>query len=196
MEAFLLTEKEGSSELPALFVGRFQPFHNGHLFMTRRILEEHDQLIIGVGSAQYSNTKENPFSFEERSEMISRALMDGEIDQCEILPVEDVHNHATWVSFVESVVPKFGVVFSNDPLTIKLFQEKGYEVREPSLHDRENLSGTEARERMASGEDWEDLVPRTVAEFIREIGGIERVRQLGISEGSQGQEGYQHDQRD
>jgi nicotinamide-nucleotide adenylyltransferase len=191
-----LTAKEGSSELPALFVGRFQPFHNGHLFMTRRILEEHDQLIIGVGSAQYSNTKENPFSFDERSEMIGRALVEEGIIQCETLPIEDVHNHATWVSFVESVVPKFGVVFSNDPLTVKLFQEKGYEVREPSLHDRENLSGTEVRERMASGEDWEDLVPRTVAEFVREIGGIERVRQLGISEGSHGQEGYQHDQRD
>jgi nicotinamide-nucleotide adenylyltransferase len=189
-----LTAEEGSSELPALFVGRFQPFHKGHLFMTKRILEDFDQILIGVGSAQYSHKIDNPFSYEERSRMIGLALDIEGLKGCRILPIDDVHNHATWVTFVESAVPTFGVVFSNDPLTIKLFQEKGYDVREQSLYNRDDLSGTEVRERMASGKDWEDLVPGGVAEYIREIEGAERVKELATSDRGEGQEGYQSDQ--
>jgi nicotinamide-nucleotide adenylyltransferase len=172
---------EGSFRLPALFIGRFQPFHKGHLFMTRKILDDFDELIIGVGSAQYSHTKDNPFSYEERSTMIDLALATEIPNGCVILPIDDVHNHTTWVSFVESVVPTFGVVFSNDPLTIELFQEKGYDVRELPLHNRDDLSGTEVRERMASGKDWESLVPSKVADYIKSIEGEERVKGLKSS---------------
>lgn len=161
--------------------------------MTRRILENFDQLIIGVGSAQYSHTRDNPFSYEERSTMIGLALEMEGLDG-RILPIDDVHNHSTWVSFVESVVPSFGVVFSNDPLTIKLFQEKGHDVRGLPLHNREDLSGTEIRERMASGRDWENLVPTAVADYIKDIKGAERVKDLQISWRSKGQEGDQSDQ--
>ncbi|MEE9223682.1 MAG: nicotinamide-nucleotide adenylyltransferase [Thermoplasmata archaeon] len=189
-----MTEKEGSSELPALFIGRFQPFHRGHLFMTRKILEDFDHLIIGVGSAQYSHTRDNPFSYEERSTMIGLALEMEGLDRCRILPIDDVHNHSTWVSFVESVVPSFGVVFSNDPLTTRLFQEKGYDVMELTLHNREDLSGTEVRERMASGRDWENLVPNAAADYIKDIKGGERVKDLQTSWRGKGQEGDQSDQ--
>ncbi len=189
-----MTEKEGSSELPALFIGRFQPFHRGHLFMTRRILEDFDQLIIGVGSAQYSHTRDNPFSYEERSTMIGLAFEMEGLDGCRIQPIDDVHDHSTWVSFVGSVVPSFGAVFSNDPLTIRLFQEKGHDVRELPLHNREDLSGTEVRERMASGRVWENLVPNAVADYIKDIKGAERVMDLQASGRGKGQEGDQSDQ--
>jgi nicotinamide-nucleotide adenylyltransferase len=189
-----LTAEEGSSELPALFVGRFQPFHKGHLFMTKRILEDFDHIIIGVGSAQYSHTLNNPFSYEERSRMIGLAVEWEGLKGCRILPIDDVHDHAAWVSFVESAVPSFEVVFSNDPLTVKLFQEKGYDVMEPSLYNRDDLSGTEVRNRMAHGKDWEDLVPSRVAEYIKEIDGAERVKGLTTSERGESQEGYESDQ--
>jgi nicotinamide-nucleotide adenylyltransferase len=177
-----LTEKDGSAELPALFVGRFQPFHNGHLFMTKKILEDHDKLIIGVGSAQYSHTRSNPFSYKERLAMISQALEHEGLDRCSVLPIDDVNDHETWVSFVESVVPPFGVVFSNDSLTVGLFRDRGHDVREPPLHDRGNLSGTEVRERMVSERDWESLVPKVVVEIIREIDGVRRVKETHIRE--------------
>src|SRR3970040_1541422 len=50
----------------ALWIGRFQPFHLGHLSMAKRILAEVDELVIGIGSAQYSHTPENPFTAGER----------------------------------------------------------------------------------------------------------------------------------
>src|SRR3989442_15088954 len=61
----------------ALFVGRFRPFHKGHLAMAKRSLAKHDDLIIGIGSAQYSHTGENPFTAAARLAMLQRAV-DGE----------------------------------------------------------------------------------------------------------------------
>jgi len=58
----------------AFFIGRFQPFHLGHMEVLRKILKEVEELIVGVGSAQESHTIENPFTAGERILMVSRAL--------------------------------------------------------------------------------------------------------------------------
>ena len=182
-----MDDTEGSYEPPALFIGRFQPFHKGHLHMIKKILEAHKRLIVGIGSAQYSNTPRNPFTSEERQTMIYRALAEEGIGSCEVVPIDDTNDHAIWISFVETVVPEFGVVFSNDPVTLQLFREKNYEVREPPLHNREMFSGTEVRERMVKGKDWVVLVPAVVADYIKEIDGVQRMSDMLASKGSQGQ---------
>ncbi|MFQ5883533.1 MAG: adenylyltransferase/cytidyltransferase family protein, partial [Thermoplasmata archaeon] len=56
--------KSRMSDIWPLLVGRFQPFHRGHLAMVRRILEDHSGIIFGVGSSQSKDTEKNPFSFE------------------------------------------------------------------------------------------------------------------------------------
>ena len=58
----------------ALFVGRFQPFHFGHLHAIKKILEESEELLIVVGSAQMSHEPDNPFTAGERLEMIGKTL--------------------------------------------------------------------------------------------------------------------------
>ena len=63
-----------------LYVGRFQPFHLGHLSAIKHVLEEADDLVIVVGSAQYSHNVNNPFTAGERLVMIRKALEEGRID--------------------------------------------------------------------------------------------------------------------
>lgn len=155
--------------------------------MIKKILEAHERLIIGIGSAQYSNAPRNPFNYEERRSMIGRALEEEGIESWEIVAIDDTNDHAIWVSFVETVVPEFGVVFSNDPVTLQLFREKDYEVREPPLHNREMFSGTEVRERIVAGKNWEELVPTVVADYIKEIDGVQRMSDILASKGTQGQ---------
>ncbi len=161
----------------ALFIGRFQPFHNGHLAMAKRILEEHEEVIIGIGSAQYSHTGENPFTAAERFEMIHRAL-DGEgVHNYHIIPIPDTHVHSVWVGHVLSLVPKFDAVYTNSALVIRLFKERGVHVVSLPMVEREDLSGTEVRKRMFAGGDWESLVPAAVAAYIKEIDGVERIKE-------------------
>ncbi len=165
------------------FIGRFQPYHLGHHEVIKNILEEVDELIIGIGSAQESHTLENPFTAGERILMISRALEEMGVEKkVYIIPLEDIYRNSLWVSHVISMVPPFRKVFSNNPLVIRLFREAGYEVERTKLYNRIELQGTEIRRRMICGEDWEELVPESVAEVIREIDGIRRIRDIAGSD--------------
>jgi len=163
-----------------LFVGRFQPFHKGHLKPLKDILEKLDELVIVVGSSQYSHKIDHPFTAGERITMIRRALEEEGIAPSKywIIPVPDVHVHMIWVSHIIGYTPKFVVVYSNEPLTRRLFVEAGYKVEPVPFHKREVYSATEIRNRMLNGQNWEKLVPKSVAQFIKEINGVERIRDL------------------
>jgi nicotinamide-nucleotide adenylyltransferase len=168
-----------------LFVGRFQPFHKGHLHGIHDILREVDELIIAVGSAQFSHTIENPFTAGERIEMIRRALSADEVDPSKymLMPVADVNVHSLWVPHVRSLVPHFDVVFSNKPLVKMLFAEAGFNVQPFNFYHREEYSATEIRKKIIQeDESWKDLVPREVAKFIESIKGDERLRTLATTD--------------
>jgi nicotinamide-nucleotide adenylyltransferase len=163
-----------------LFVGRFQPFHLGHLSAIKDILKEVEELVIVIGSAQYSHNLNNPFTAGERLIMVRKALEEAGMDYSRVwvVPVPDAHLHMMWVSAVEGYTPPFDVVYSNEPLTRRLFIEAKYRVKSIRFHERKLYSSTEIRERMLKGESWEKLVPRSVAVFIKEIDGVNRLRDL------------------
>ncbi len=163
-----------------LYVGRFQPFHLGHLDAIKWVLKEVDELVIVIGSAQYSHNATNPFTAGERQVMIRNALLRDGVDLSKlwIVPVPDVHLHMLWVSAVEGYTPKFNVLFSNEPLTRRLFMEAGYKVENIPLFERKLYMSTVVREKMLEGDDWSELVPKAVAEFIGEIDGVNRLRDL------------------
>lgn len=163
-----------------VFVGRFQPFHKGHLKAVKDILGKVDELVIVVGSSQYSHALDNPFTTGERITMIRRAMEEAGISPAKywIIPVPDLHVHMIWVAQVIGHTPKFDIVYTNEPLTRRLFIEADYNVKPVPFHKRETYSSTEIRERMLGSGDWEELVPESVAEFIKKIGGVERLRDL------------------
>ena len=167
-----------------LFVGRFQPFHLGHLSAIKDILKEVEELVIVIGSAQYSHNLNNPFTAGERLIMVRKALEEAGIDYSRVwvVPVPDAHLHMMWVSAVEGYTPSFDVVYSNEPLTRRLFIEAKYRVKSIRFHERKLYSSTEIRERMLKGESWEKLVPKGVAAFIKEIDGVNRLRDLTKSD--------------
>jgi nicotinamide-nucleotide adenylyltransferase len=162
------------------YVGRFQPFHLGHLGAIKAVLKEVDELVIVIGSAQYSHNINNPFTAGERLVMIRRALQEAKVDYSRlwIVPVPDVHLHMLWVSAVEGYTPKFNVCYSNEPLTQRLFMEAGYQVKSIPFFDRKLYMSTVVREKMLKGDSWTELVPKSVADFINEIDGVNRLRDL------------------
>lgn len=168
----------------SLYVGRFQPFHLGHLSAVKAVLDEVDELVIVVGSAQYSHTVSNPFTAGERLMMIRLALEEASIDyrRVWVVPVPDVHLHMLWVSALEGYTPKFDVVYSNEPLTSRLFSEAGYNVKGIQFFERKIYSSTDIRTKMVNGESWKKLVPRSVAAFILQIDGVNRLSDLNKSD--------------
>jgi len=163
-----------------LYVGRFQPFHSGHLHAIVDALEEVDELVIVIGSAQYSHNVTNPFTAGERLVMIREALEEAGVNGSRVwvVPVPDVHLHMMWVSSVVGYTPRFEVVFTNEPLTRRLFMEAGFKVEAIRFFERKEYSSTLVRERMLEDEGWEKLVPKSVAVFIKAIDGISRMQDL------------------
>jgi len=160
----------------ALFIGRFQPFHNAHLSDIKLILKECNKVIIAIGSSQESATKENPFSYEERKEMIERTLKAHKILNYNIIPIPDVNDDEKWVDHVKEIIPEFDTVYTGNDFTEKLFKEKNIEVRKIKLIPK--INATEIRKRIIQGNDWKELVPKEVAGYIEKIDGIKRIRDI------------------
>ncbi|WP_135805340.1 nicotinamide-nucleotide adenylyltransferase [Halorussus marinus] len=163
------------------YIGRFQPFHNGHRNVVETIAEEVDELVLGIGSAGDSHSRHDPFTAGERIMMITKSLVDSDLVTYAV-PIEDLERNSVWVSHVQSMCPDFDVAYSNNPLVIRLFEEAGVEVRQSPMFNRDVLEGTEVRERMILGDDWESLVPEAVVEVVEECGGLDRIQQVSDSD--------------
>jgi nicotinamide-nucleotide adenylyltransferase len=159
----------------ALFVGRFQPFHLGHLRVIKEILEENSSIIIVIGSSQANGTEKNPFSFEERKEMVNNALRSEGISNFEIHPVRDFNDDKLWTDSIKKIA-KFDAVYSQNDWTISCFEKNGAKVKKHSLYDHNIYSGSNIRKRIREGKGWEHLVPETVADLVKEFNGVERIR--------------------
>ncbi len=162
--------------MKALYIGRFQPFHYGHLLLLKHVAGGYDEVIIGIGSSQYHDTVENPFYAEERKTMIERSLDAEGIKNFRIVFISDIHDPPKWVDHVRSIVSDFDVVLSNNDFTKELFSEKGFRVEETPVFKRAQYSGAEIRRRMNQDEDWESLVPKAVVKIIDGIHGVQRVK--------------------
>jgi len=163
-----------------LFVGRFQPFHLGHLAAVKFALKTVDYLYVVVGSAEKSHERDNPFTAGERISMIKAALDGSNVNPARwmAIPIADADSHSLWVSSVESMVPRFDIVFTNDALTFLLFKEQGIEVKPVPFLDRQRYSATNVRDRILERKNWRQLVPKQVARLVVRFGGVERVREL------------------
>jgi nicotinamide-nucleotide adenylyltransferase len=162
-----------------LYVGRFQPFHRGHEMVVDNIAEDEDveEVVVAIGSAQMSHSLRNPFTAGERVSMITKTLEDRDTTVYAI-PIEDLNRNAVWTTHVRSMCPPFGVVYSNNPLIVRLFEEEGAELRRSPMYERERFSGSEIRRRMLEGGDWRSLVPDAVEDVVDEVEGVQRLRDL------------------
>ena len=163
------------------YIGRFQPYHNGHHRMVEEIAAEVDELVLGIGSAGDSHTTRNPFTAGERVMMVTKAVAEFDLTTY-VVPIEDLERNSVWVSHVQSMAPSFDVAYSNNPLVIRLFGEAGVDVRQSHMFNRDVLEGTEVRERMIADGDWDSLLPPAVVDVVREIDGINRLQQVSATD--------------
>jgi len=163
-----------------LLIGRFQPFHRGHLEVVRKVRADRPSatLLIGIGTADESYTWENPFTAGERIEMIERALSEAKVENVQLVPISDISRHALWVNYLEALLPPFDRVYTNNPLTRLLFERAGYLVESPPLFDRARYEGVRIREQLAEGAGWKESVPLAVAAYLDEIGAPARLHVL------------------
>ncbi len=165
-------------------MGRFQPFHLGHLELVKQILNDCDEVIIALTGSQFNYIEKDPFTSGERIEMIHQTLKENNIDlgRCYIIAIENQFNVATWASYLKSSLPHFDKVYSGNDYVVMLLADFGYTVVAPKFFDREQYNATKIRQMIANDEQWEKLVPSSVSEIIKKINGVKRIKTIFKSE--------------
>src|SRR3972149_1680300 len=128
-----------------LLIGRFQPFHLGHIEALRFALSQVDNSISS---------------------------------RIQIYYIPDFENHKKWIENIDSIVPHFGVIFTNDELTQSLYSKRGKKISSVPFRERETLSGTNIREKIISDQNWHDLVPEGTKTVLQKIGAKNRLKIL------------------
>jgi len=150
-----------------LFLGKFQPFHKGHLQAVQYILRDCDEVKIAIGSSQYHGTEDNPFTLEQRQDMLRLALAEADIHNYKLGAIADIGNHGLWVdTLIENFSP-FDTFFTRNREAAFAVGERGVRVRQhPPFGE---FSGREIRKRVREGKPWGELVPPAVANYIKSI---------------------------
>ncbi len=88
----------------AVCIGRFQPFHTGHLALLREALRVARRCVVVVGSAWQARTPRNPWTWQERAEMVRQSLPETERERIDVLPMRDYYDQPRWVAAVRQAV--------------------------------------------------------------------------------------------
>lgn len=149
-----------------VFIGRFQPFHQGHLRVINAALERAGHVVILCGSAHRPRCLRNPLDFVERERMIRAVLKPSDVEHISVLPVMDqIYNEEAWVRRVQTAVasvvaarhrhphiePRIGLIgHSKDHSSyyLKLFPQWGC----VEVEDYQGLSSTAIRSLLFNAE--------------------------------------------
>ncbi len=144
----------------ALLIGRFQPFHKGHLYLVKKALEKAEKLVVGIGSANMSD-ENNPIDYETRRKIIKAVFYKEKIEERleKIVPLDDFFNDKKWLNNVKRQVGKFDLVVGNNEWTNKILEKSGYKVKRYPYYKRQLYEGWRIRRLIRDGKSWEDRVP-------------------------------------
>lgn len=160
-----------NKERIGLIIGRFQPFHKGHIFLFKRALERVDRLIVGVGSPDTID-EENLFSFSQRKMMLEKVVSEERWQKkiIAILPITDyLEDDQLWLEkTLETVknVSSFDIFIGNDPWTSGIFERNGYKVMHCRFYKRYIYEGVKIRKLMREGKKWHERVPNYLIKMI------------------------------
>jgi len=160
-----------------MMMGRFQPFHLGHLDLVKQILKECDEVLITITSSQFNYLEKDPFTAGERIDMIHSSLKESSLDmrKCIVVAIENQFNIATWPSYLKSMLPPFEKVYSGNDYVKMLLSDFGVSVVTPVFLDRQKYNATRIRSMIISGENWEELVPPAISKFMEKINAKNRL---------------------
>ena len=95
-----------------------------------------------------------------------------------VYPIPDLDNHVRWIEKIDTIVPKFDIIFSNDKLTQHLYSKRSVAVLPIPFLNRDRLSGTNIRNLIKNDQKWDDLVPDGTKNFLIKNNAKDRLKNL------------------
>jgi nicotinamide-nucleotide adenylyltransferase len=171
----------------ALYIGRFQPFHVGHLDVLQQIAgaADVDEIVLAVGSSQYDHLHKspaapwavNPFTYEERRQAIEASLAGALPKPCLVCPLPDYHDWEKWYQHIVERLPEVACLYTCDDEERRFFAARGKEVR--GFDRRFTFHAGTLRRKMADGDQsYRPCLPAATLDALDRMGAAERVREL------------------
>jgi bifunctional NMN adenylyltransferase/nudix hydrolase len=158
----------------AAFIGRFQPFHLGHLSVLKQAFESASHVIVVLGSANCAQNPKNPFSVAQREYLIRSALTEEERQRLTVVSVRDyLYDDGKWVMEVQNKVHEIAGYDKNVALI-------GYKKDRSSYYldlfplwqfihasaNKYTIDATDVRQRWFTRAPFEHLVPESVYLYL------------------------------
>jgi len=163
-----------------LFIGRFQPFHFGHLSAIKQGLEVVEKLVVVIGSADRNFSHDNPLTAPERLAVFKKTIShEGLGKRITLLTTLNDHpDNLYWVEMLIKKLPPFDVVVGNNNLVTVLTEYKGYAQFHPKLTKREKLQGVVIRNSILKKKPWKENVPAYILPLLEKFRFEERLLAL------------------
>ncbi|MBD3362555.1 adenylyltransferase/cytidyltransferase family protein [Candidatus Dojkabacteria bacterium] len=153
-----------------LLIGRYQPFHKGHLFILKESLKVLDKLIIAIGSANIQNDK-NPISAKNRQKLIEKVIKNEALQdsiQSIVLLDDFPNNDDKWLEHCLGKINNFDVIVSNDDWVINIFRNAGFNILKIPFYKRNVFKGTLIRKEFNEKKpEWKDKIPNYLINDIK-----------------------------
>ncbi|PYE53374.1 bifunctional nicotinamide-nucleotide adenylyltransferase/Nudix hydroxylase [Deinococcus yavapaiensis] len=160
-----------------VYIGRFEPPHRAHLAVMLEALERVNKLVVVIGSARSARSVKNPFTAEERQDLILGMLKDAGVPRARVAFgfVRDYfYNESLWLSEVQRTASQFARGSGDIALVGHIKDDSSYYLRSfPSweylpTHVESPLNATDIRGLYFGGEAWiaEEYVPANVSRFM------------------------------
>lgn len=155
----------------ALFIGRFQPYHMGHHMVIKGMTRLAGRIVIGIGSSENHHETDNPFTAQERKEMIQQALQDDDVIPMFDINFVELPDKATdeeWTDHVLETVGNVDVLWTGNEDTAKCLEGK---LDIQNIKEVPGISATSIRDKIKAGDTtWKEQVPAAVVKGIQDLG--------------------------
>lgn len=180
---------EMKNEKVYVYIGRFQMAHAGHEATIKHALENSDRLVILVGSSDMARDSKNPFTFDERKQVLD--AMSSRLAQAEwakghsvkvnILPIHDyVYNNSKWLmevhEQVKSVTQSENIFITGchkeaDASTFYLnfFPQWNQDFIAEEKADEATINSTAMRQQFFSTKQVPETLPEETKEFLEKF---------------------------
>lgn len=158
----------------AVYIGRFQPFHKQHKQVLLAAHSIADHVLVILGSHGSESTTKNPFSSEERMEIITKSITDDLVKKTSFYAIADHPDDMVWINKVEGVVDSYDFGRQEIVLMANLKDESSYYLSFLNKWDRfgtgfdMTINATDIRQSLLVDKtnDWMDKVDPQAIETI------------------------------
>lgn len=160
------------------FVGRFQPFHNGHLEVLQLLAAESGPLIIGITNPDSRELNHpatnphrhlahaNPFSYFERAQMIAKLLDMLQLENTITIVPFPLEKKNVWSEYIPLSAVQVVRIFADwENEKAQRLSSGGYQIRKLEGDVIARVSGTDIRKAMCEESPWQQWVPEPIANY-------------------------------